>query len=236
MTPRPLSALAGSLLLLWSLSVAPVQAQEWAQEVQIITTVGYNEPLHVFVDSLNDVLSRHPETPVRRTPDADVTVPFRDLRDELLDDGLDLNSASHAFIRYRFELVSGSEIVETIEDIYLIYRGREDRSDLPILHVSTQEPEVNALIRNRGIASPVNLKAVKTFRKMLAFPHLNVRQETAMVEIAGRAVREDPTDQEKVLTEFLMNRMTVGGGSYVLEMPRATVARVAASPPSGESQ
>jgi len=236
MMRRLLPALLGSLLLSLSFSVAPVHAQEWAQEVQIITTVGYQEPLHVLVDSLNDVLTRHPETQVKRTPQADGTVSFRTLRDELLKEGIDLSSASHAFIRYRFELVSGTEIVETVEEMYFIYRGREDRSDLPILYVDMQEPVVNDLIRNRGVASPVNLKAVKTFREMLAFPHLNTRQETEMVEIAGRAVREDNSEQQEILTDFLTNRMTIGGGSYVLEMPRPTVAQVATSPSSGGSQ
>jgi hypothetical protein len=230
MTYRTRIAIIGSLLLLCSYAIPSAQAQEWAQEVQIITTVGYGEPLHILVDSLSSVLARNPETLVQRTPQDDAPVAYSDLRDELLSEGVDLNSASHAFIRYRFELVNGSEIVETIDEMYFIYRGREDRSDLPILHVDTRMPVVNDLIRNKGVPSLTNMKAVRSFRDMLAFPYLNRRQETAMVEIAGRAVREENPRQEHLLTEFLTNRMTLGGGSYVLDMPRATVAQVAASP------
>lgn len=230
MTLRTLTAVVGSLLLLLSVSPSLVQAQEWAQEVQIITTVGYGEPLHVFVDSLSDALSRNPDAQVKRSPRADAPVSFADLQDELLAEGLDLNSVSHAFIRYRFELGTGSEIIETIEDMYFIFRAREDRSDLPILYVSTREPVVNALIRNSGIPSPVNMKAVQPFRNMLAFPYLNTRQETAMVEVAGRAVREENPQQQQLLTDFLTDRMTLGMGSYVLEMPRPSVAQVAATP------
>jgi hypothetical protein len=65
---------------------------------------------------------------------------------------------------------------------------------------------------------------------MLAFPYLNTRQETAMVEIAGRAVREDNPRQQKILTDFLTDQMTLGRGSYVLGMPRPTVAQVAVTP------
>ena len=230
MTYRTRIAFIGSLLLLCSYAIPSAQAQEWAQEVQIITTVGYGEPLHILVDSLSDILARNPQLQVRRTPEDDAPVAYSDLRDELLNDGLDLSSASHAFIRYRFELVNGSEIVETIDEMYFIYRGREDRSDLPILHISTRMPVVNDLIRNKGVPRLTNLKAVRSFREMLAFPYLTRRQETAMVEIAGRAMREDNPRQEHLLTEFLINRMTLGGGSYVLDMPRATVAQVAASP------
>jgi len=230
MTYRTRIAIIGSLLLLCSYAIPSAQAQEWAQEVQIITTVGYGEPLHILVDSLSNVLARNPETQVQRTPQDDAPVSYSDLRDELLSEGVDLNSASHAFIRYRFDLVNGSEIVETIDEMYFIYRGREDRSDLPILHVDTRMPVVNDLIRNKGVPSLTNMKAVRSFREMLAFPYLNRRQETAMVEIAGRAVREDKPRQESLLTEFLTNRMTLGGGSYVLDMPRATGAQVAASP------
>jgi hypothetical protein len=227
---RVFAAALGGLLLSFGFSTAPAQAQEWAQEVQIITTVGYGEPLHVFVDSLSNSLNRHPDTQVKRTAQDEAPVAFADLRDELLDDGIDLNSATHAFIRYRFELTTGAEIVETIEAMTFIFRGREDRSDLPILHLDTRDPVVNNLIRHRGVPSPVNLKAVRTFRDMLAFPYLNTRQETAMVEIAGRAVREDNPRQQKILTDFLTDQMTLGRGSYVLGMPRPTVAQVAVTP------
>src|SRR6056297_2023444 len=126
MTYRTRIAIIGSLLLLCSYAIPSAQAQEWAQEVQIITTVGYGEPLHILVDSLSNVLARNPETQVQRTPQDDAPVSYNDLRDELLSEGVDLNSASHAFIRYRFDLVNGSEIVETIDEMYFIYRGRED--------------------------------------------------------------------------------------------------------------
>jgi hypothetical protein len=230
MISRLFPALLGGLLLSFGLLAPSVHAQEWAQEVQIITTVGYGEDLHVFVDSLSDALGRNPDVQVKREPQDEATVSFAELREELLRDGVDLNSATHAFIRYRFELETGSEIVETIEELYFIFRGREDRSDLPILYVDTQEPVVNNLIRRSGVPSPVNLKAIRTFRDMLAFPYLNARQETAMVEISGRAVREDNPQEQKLLTDFLTDQMTLGRGSYVLEMPRATVARVASTP------
>ncbi|HKL88018.1 MAG TPA: hypothetical protein VJ884_03360 [Salinibacter sp.] len=223
-------AVIGSLLLLCSYFTTSVQAQEWAQEVQIITTVGYGEPLHIIVDSLNSVLTRNPQIQVQRTPTDDAPIAYSELQDELLNEGLDLNSASHAFISYRFELVNGSEIVETINEMYFIYRARVDRSDLPILYVNTRIPVVNNLIRNKGVPRLTNMKSMRSFREMLAFPYLTKRQETAMVEIAGRPIREDTPQQEQLLTDFLTDQMNLGGGSYVLSMPRTTVAQVAASP------
>lgn len=229
-------ALITGLLLLLTTAALPTHAQEWAQEIEIITTVRYEEPLHIFVDSLQNTLTQNPEVQVKRSRKDPTPVSFATLRDELHEDGIALTSATHAFIRYRFEMAATSGIVETIEEMYFIYRGREDRVDLPILYLNTREPVVSDLIQNKGVPSPVNLKAVTTFRKMLAFPHLNTSQETAMVEIAGRPVREDRPEQEQILTEFLMDRVTLGTKSYVLEMPRTTVARVAASPSPGESQ
>jgi hypothetical protein len=229
MTLRTLTAVVGSLLLLSPVFPSLAHAQEWAQEIEIITTVGYGDPLHVFVDSLNDALSRNPDAQVKRFPRAETTVSFAELQNELLADGLDLNSVSHAFIRYRFELGPDSEIIETIEEMYFILRVREDRSDLSVLHVSTRDPVVNTLIRDKGIPSPVNMKAVQPFRNMLAFPYLNARQETAMVEIAGRAVRDETPQHQQFLIDFLTDRMMLGMGSYVLDMPRPSVAQVAAT-------
>lgn len=224
MTHRTFFSLVGSALLLLGLTIAPAQAQEWRQEIQLIALIGYQDPLHVFTDSLSNALARTPHVQVRREPTDTTPMSFADLREELYADGVDLNSATHVFIRYQFNLRLGSAVVETIKDLYFIYRGNEARADLPLLHVSAQEPVVNDLILHSGIPSLANMEVVNTFREMLAFPHLNNRDETAVVEIARRPLREIDSPQKRALEEFLTEHMNIGGGSYVLSMPQPMMA------------
>lgn len=224
MTNRTFFSFVGSVLLIFGFATAPVQAQEWRQEVQLIALIGYQDPLHVFTDSLSNALARNPQVQVRRKPTDTVPMSFGELREELYADGVDLNSATHVFIRYQFNLQLGSAVIETIKDLYFIYRGNETRADLPLLHVSAREPVVNDLILHSGIPSLANMEVVNTFREMLAFPHLNNREETAMVEIAGRPLRADDSPHQRTLEEFLTEHMNIGGGSYVLSMPQPMMA------------
>ena len=233
MTYRTIAPVIGSLLLLLGFTTSPVQAQEWRQEVQLITTIGYEDPIHIFVDSLSNVLSRNPQVQVRREAQDAASMSFNKLQEELYDDGIDLHSATHLFIRYRFDFRLGSEIVETIEEMYFIYRGNESRADVPILHVSARKPIVNDLIRKSGIPSIANMEVVKTFREILAFPYLNKRDDSAMVEIAGRPLREVGSPEQRTLEEFLNKHMNIGGGSYVLNLPQPMTAE--ASPKADSS-
>jgi hypothetical protein len=236
MTYRVFATLTSSLLLLLGLSTSPAPAQNWGQEIQIVSAVGYGEPLQVFVDSLSAVLQRNPSIQVRRTAQDEATMSFATLREELFDDGVDLKSASHVFIRYQFNLERSSQVTETIEDLYFIYRGNEARADLPLLHVSAREPVVNDLLRNSGIPSPVNMRSTTAFRSMLAFPRL-YRQETAVVEIGGQPVRDETNQAEMVVTHFLTEQMNLGGGSYVLSLPRSMAAeKVTALSPTGSNR
>ena len=231
MTLRVFSSLTGTLVFVLALSIAPVQAQNWSQEIQVITTVRNGEPLQVFTDSLSAMFFRHPEVLVRREVTDAIPMPAAQLRDQLYADGVDINSATHALIRYQFELRGDSEIVETIKGIYFIYRGSESQADLPILYLNPAEPFINNVIRTRGIPSLMNMEVVDTFREMFAFPYLNERQETAMIEISGRSLRGyTVTPEQRILEEFLTDHLNMGGGSYVLSLPEpAEVAALDAS-------
>ncbi len=157
---------------------------------------------------------------------------FGDLSDELLEEGFNLNSATHLFIRYRFDLESGARIVETIEDMYLVYRTGEEQSDVPILFVSTRQPIISEVLRSNGITSNVNMRAVTTFRKLMSFPYLNQKRETALVEIGRRTIREgDPVPEMELLTDFLTEYSYGSAGTYELSTEQPMAAQAASSIP-----
>lgn len=217
MTYRILFSPAGLACLLFALLAVPAHAQEWEQEVQIVTTVRPGEATFVLLDSLDAIFERTPDVRLRRSADDLEALPYDEFSNALLKDGVDLNSASHAFIRYRFSLNNqGSEIVESIEDIYFISRFDENYTDLPLLYVSAQNPIVSDVLVNRGIPSIANMKSVTTFRELLAFPLIHKQQETVMVELAGRALRDDFVVQRESLLDFLNEHMTLGSGAYAL--------------------
>lgn len=208
---------AGALALLLAFFAAPTHAQEWRQELQVLTTVPYQSPTHVFLDSLATLLNKNPDIRVRRSDEDRELIPFRTLQNELYDEGVDLRSASHVFLRYRFDLnEQGSGIIETIQDLYFIVRFDESESDLPILYVDTKNPIVSTLLLNRGISSPVNMRSVTPFRQFLAFPALYVQQETAVVEMGRRPLRDELGPRQTALVEFLNEKMGFGPGSYAL--------------------
>jgi hypothetical protein len=213
------SILAGSLVLLLAIAPSPTQAQDWRQEVQIITTIPFDSPLHVFLDSVRTYLDDHPNVRVKQSPQDTSSMRARELREALYADGLDLTSATHAFIRYRFDLpASGSGVVETIQDLYFVFRLDESQSDRSILYLNTRDPMVNNLLQEKGIQSPVNMRSFTPFRKLLAFPVVNDRYETAVVEFGHQTVREEPGPEQASLLHLINDHMSVG--TYVLTTMR----------------
>jgi hypothetical protein len=213
--------LAGGLALLAVCSTSPLYAQDWQQELQVITPIPYESPSQVFLDSLVSVLNRNPDTPVRRSPKDPAPMAYDSLRNALYDDGIDLRGASHMFVRYRFDLSGrGTGIVETVQDVFFILRLDEAREDLPLLFVSTRNPLVSDLLLHNGIPSPLNMKTFTSFRKHVAFPVLYDRQETAIVEMGRQAVRDDlPPNRQRLIT-LLNEQMGFGPGSYALTTSR----------------
>ena len=225
MTIYRLPFVAGALLLSLSLAVAPANAQEWRQEIEIITPIKFGEPTYVFLDTLAAVLDRNPEMRVRRSVDDSSPQPYAELREKLYEEGVDVRSASHAFIDYRFELnPQGSGIVETIKGIYFIFRLDENYSDLPILYVDTRDPEISTLLTENGIPSMVNMNSVSPFRQMMAFPAVSSRQETAIVELGRRALRDDLAPEHVTLLSHIYEHMSMG--TYVLATSHQRIASV----------
>ena len=213
---RPILFIASLALFFASITV-PAQAQEWGQEIQVITTIPYESPTQVFLDSVASILDRNPDVMVRRSPRDKSPVPFRTLQNELYDEGVDLRSASHVFLRYQFDLnEQGSGVTETIQDMHFIFRFDESESDLPILYLNTRDPVVSGVLLNRGIPSPVNMRSMTSFRQFLAFPVLYDQQQTVVVEIGRRSLREELGPRQTALVDFLNEKMGFGPGSYAL--------------------
>jgi hypothetical protein len=178
-------SLAGSLLLLLVLSAGGVQAQEWGAPIQVVTPVKHGGPIHTFLDSLSAALEKNPELQVRRTLDDVQSVPFHELERTLLEEGLEITSASHVFVWYRFAL-DGSRIVESIDEMQFIYHENASNTDRPLLHVSTWEPAFSDVLVGSGFSKSTNIELSTSFRALMAFPILGEQQETYVVESSRR--------------------------------------------------
>jgi len=204
------SPLVAGLVLLLALTALPSAAQEWRQEIQIIAPVSFGDPTHVLLDSLAVTFAQSPDLPVRRAPEAPTTS-YADLREALYADGVDLRSASHAFLRYRFDLADeGTGVVETLESLTFIFRLDESREDVPILHLDTRTPAVNALLTESGLPSPVNMKSFTPFRTLVAYPYLTAHQETALVEFGGQTVRTVLSLRQAAVLDRIEEHMILG--------------------------
>lgn len=180
-----------------------------------MTVVKEGQELEVFLDSLITVLEQNPETRVRRSPEDTSSVPYQALSDALLEKGLALTSATHAFIQYRF-VREDTRVVETIEDLYFIYRENPEEEDLSILYVSMDHPVVRDVLVNSGIPSEVNMEAFTPFRRYLSFPRLAQQGTTTVVQMAGRPIRSNHERRQETLITYLDEFIATRGGGYEL--------------------
>lgn len=205
------------MFVLLSVATVPLHAQEWKQEIQVITPIKNGEPLSILLDSLVSTLDRNPDILVRRASEDTTSIPYRTLQETLLAEGVDLRSASHALIRYRFDLAGhGVPMVETIEDFYFIFRFDESYADLPLLHLTTRDAVVNDVLVTRGIPSTVNMKSIRPFRRMVSFPILRRNQELAVVEVGGTPLRDGLTAEQRPIVNFLDEYVSGYAGVYKL--------------------
>lgn len=180
-----------------------------------MVVVSESEVLEAFLDSLTASLENNPAMRVRRSPQDSSLVSYRALSKRLLDEGLALISATHVFIQYRFEW-KNDEIVETIEDLHFIYRENPAEEDISLLHVAVDTPTVRDVLIHSGIPSEVNMQTVTPFRRFLAFPRLVQEEETTVVRMSGRPVRDDYQRHQRTLLEYLNGFVKHRGIGYTL--------------------
>jgi len=213
---------AVALAILFLRPAGPAVAQEWRQEIQIITPVEFGAPTHVLLDSLDAALKRRPDLRLRRAPDAPAQS-YDALREALYTDGLDLRSATHAFLRYRFDLAAqGTGVVESLESLTFIVRLDEARVDRPILHLDTRAPFVGRLLATSGIPSPVNMRSMTPFRTLVAYPYLTAHQETSLVEFGRQTMRTALPPRQAAVLDLLDEHMVMG--TYALNTRAEQVA------------
>lgn len=228
-----LSLIAGAMLVLLSATAIPVHAQEWKQEIQVITPIKQGEPLSILLDSLVSTLEQNPDSHVRRASEDTTSIPYRTLEKALIAEGVDLRSASHALIRYRFDLAGhGMPMVETIEDLYFIFRFDESYADLPLLYLTTEDAAVHDVLSTSGIPSEVNMKSIQAFRRMVSFPILRRSHEIAVVEVGGKSLRNGLSGRQTQIVNFLDDYVSGDAGVYNLTTDHD---HIAASQRSGTS-
>jgi len=209
-------ALAGSgasmvlfvLLIAGLLLPAPAAAQFWSQKAELIMPNRPDGIVRAFIDSIGTTLDRNPDAIVRQMPGSE-QAPYHDLSKRLLAEGVDVRSASHLFVRYRFAHHQAG-VEERIESVTLIYRPLIlDEPDLPLIHLSAANPHLRQLLRRSGMRHIENLGAITPFRDGLAYPQLSQDDEARMVRYAGQPLRAGFDDRKDhllaQLTEFVYN-------------------------------
>jgi len=140
------------------------------------------------------------EVMVKRSPDATKKMTISELRNALIDEqGIGLGSANHAFIGYRFTIDSGSKFRQKIAHIHFVFRPDPQQSDISVMYVNTQEPWVKKIINQKGTSLRTNEAALIPFQRRLGFANIARKEESQVVEIGGRTVREEFDERKKAL-------------------------------------
>lgn len=185
---RKLSIVLACTLALLAVSTPDAQAQRWLQTTQLITPIQSDGPTRALLDTLVQVLERKDGVEVKRTPDGSESLSLSGLRDKLINEaGIGLNSASHIFIDYKFE-IENRGFEESIEAFQFVYRAGEGQEDIQMMYIDATKPWVESVLKNKGTALRTNQAALKTFSDQLAFARM--QENGKIVEISGQTVRE----------------------------------------------
>lgn len=176
-------------LLLAAGTSRPAQAQAaWRQTVQVVAPVEIEEVTGILLDTLATAIEQA-DTPVQKEPDAPVTT-FGALQRDLEQDGLDVTSATHVFITYRFHSTSAGTRYKIL-DLYFIFRPPgADETDIPVLYVDLTDPEMyERLLVEGGTTLPYNEAAFLQFREQMSFHSL--RDDVRVVQVGEHIIRDE---------------------------------------------
>ena len=186
----------GLLLYAFALPLA-VQAQSqsrWLRTIQVITPVSDREVTGVLLDTLMEVINRQ-DIRVRRSPEDLDTQSFADLEKALINEGLDVTSATQVFITYRYESTQQGFFAQIL-DLYFIYRPTEfEEADIPILYLDATDPVIQNIMVNSGVPSEVNEAVTRPFIEQIA---INQLMGSTVVKVGDRIIRDEKVaDYEK---------------------------------------
>jgi len=184
-------------------------AQRWLQTAELEVPVhelgAYQRgPL---LDTLTQVLSRRDSLTVRRSPLQEARLGVDELKKRLRDrPGIEIDSASHMRITYRFE-VHNRHFEETIESIFFLYRSRRGQNVIPILYGERREPWMREILQNEGwltgrhTNTTVDMEYL-SFADMMAFARIHA--DGRILKIAGEDVRDGSEKKKRQLTRKIL--------------------------------
>ena len=177
----------------------PAQGQLWLQTSRVVTPVE-NGPTRVFLDTLVAVMERK-KIEVKRSPEGEQTFTIEELRTELIEEeGVGLRSGvNHAFVDYRFSIDNGSNFEQRVSAIHFVFRPGPGQSDIPIMYLDARQPWMTQLLQNKGTDLQTNEAALIPFHRHLGFAQIARQEETQIVEIGGRTVREGFQERKEAL-------------------------------------
>ncbi len=160
----------------------------WRQTVQVIAPVETEEVTGILLDTLATALEKQ-DMPVRKEPNGPVTT-YGTLLRQLAQDGLDVTSATHVFITYRFHMTSAGTRYKIL-DLHFIFRPpTADGTDIPILCVDLTDPEVyQRFLVEGGTTLPYNEAAFLQFREKMSFHSL--RDAVRVVQVGDHIIRDE---------------------------------------------
>jgi hypothetical protein len=176
----------------------PAHGQLWLQTARVVTPVEQG-PLRVMLDSLTSVMERR-GVEVRRAPDQDSTMTVTALQNQLIEEeGIGINSANHAFVDYRFSIESGQSFRQRVSHLHFVFRPGPTQADISVLSLNAQAPWMQEFLREKGLTLPTNEAAFIPFQRHLGFAQIARPDETQIVEIGGRTVREGFEEEKEDL-------------------------------------
>lgn len=184
------SAVYGVLLLgLLGVGIQDAHGQLWLQTARVVSPVERG-PVRVLLDTVQTVAERNDIRVIRR-PDDSTGMGISDLQDLLIrEEGIGIGSANHVFIEYRFTIGSGGEFEQEVAELYFVYRPGPNQNDIPILYVDGRAEWMRKILENKGTSLSTNEAALIPFGRHLDFSHVARHEQTQVVEIGGRTVRE----------------------------------------------
>lgn len=172
----------------------------WRQTVQVIAPVETERVTGTLLDTMATALEQQ-NAPVRKEPGAPVST-FSVLQQDLEQEGLDVTSATHVFITYRFRMTSAGTKYKIL-DLYFIFRppGAND-TDIPVLYVDLTKPDTyERLLVESGTTIPYNEAAFLQFRKQVSFHTL--RDMVRVVQVGDHIIRDRKlaaAEKQRILT------------------------------------
>lgn len=194
------AVLAALAVSLWSASPRAGHAQAaWQQTVQVIAPVEAEEVTGILLDTLATAFEKQ-NASIRKGPDAPVQ-PYSAVQRELSQEGLDVRSATHVFITYRFRVTSAGTRYK-IYDLYFIFRPpNASDTDIPVLYVDLTDPDTyERVLVEGGTTIPYNEAAFLQFREQVSFHAL--RDDVRVVQVGEQIIRDEKlaaAEKERIL-------------------------------------